>query len=495
MKNTFILCAFLALSSFTVAQQSEKYPLGDYTELTDTKPHDSDEIWDKLSAPTQLSWGTTDIRYPKLSIPDVKKSNRWQTKAWKGERVNAQAVLWTKAGLEDASITVSDLKSGSSIIPSSAITTNFVRYVMTDELNKDRKGGCGHRENKAEWDSSVVADVLDIVKIRDIKARTTQPIWMNIWVPQSAKAGKYKGTLTVTGKNASPMELQIEVDVLNRTLPAPKDWAFHLDLWQNPYSVARYYQVPLWSKEHFDAMRPIMKMLANAGQRAITTSIMHKPWAGQTEDHFDSMITRIKKIDGTWVYDYAVFDKWVEFMMNEIGIDDMISCYTMIPWALSFDYYDEATNRVQFLNTKPGDAAVPGARGIKADCITDGACTESSTYFQKSSNAATGSPYMFTIDMQKEAVISEINLSTRLVNGSEAAYKYTIEGSRDGKSYKMLVDGKLNWQVGFLILNIEDPSLYRYLRLRVYGVVNVHKNNSAMWADGIYEFAAYGKPQ
>ena len=57
---------------------------------------------------------------------------------------------------------------------------------MTDELNKDRKGGCGHRENKAEWDSSVVADVLDIVKIRDIKARTTQPIWMNIWVPQSA---------------------------------------------------------------------------------------------------------------------------------------------------------------------------------------------------------------------------------------------------------------------------------------------------------------------
>ena len=69
---------------FTVAQQSEKYPLGDYTELTDTKPHDSDEIWDKLSAPTQLSWGTTDIRYPKLSIPDVKKSNRWQTKAWKG---------------------------------------------------------------------------------------------------------------------------------------------------------------------------------------------------------------------------------------------------------------------------------------------------------------------------------------------------------------------------------------------------------------------------
>lgn len=97
--------------------------------------------------------------------------------------------------------------------------------------------------------------------------------------------------------------------------------------------------------------------------------------------------------------------------------------------------------------------------------------------------------------MQKNAKISEINLSTRLVNGSEAAYKYTVEGSQDGKSYKMLIDGRTNWQVGFQILPIEDATPYRYLRLRVYGVVNVHTNNSAMWADGIYEFAAFGIPQ
>ena len=143
----------------------------------------------------------------------------------------------------------------------------------------------------------------------------------------------------------------------------------------------------------------------------------------------------------------------------------------------------------------PATSTFSGAKGAKADCITDGASLESSAFFQKSSNAATGTPYILAVDMQKNARISEINLSTRLVNGSEAAYKYTIEGSTDGKSYKMLVDGRQNWQVGFLILNIEDPASYRYLRLRVYGVVNVHKGNSAMWADGIYEFAAFGTPQ
>lgn len=355
MRSILILCALFMIGVTGYAQQPDV--AGDYTELTDTKPHDGAAVWDNLPSPTHLSWASTDVRYPKLSIPAVEKTSRWRTKAWKGERVNAQAVLWTNVRLAGATISVSDLKNGSAVIPSSAITTNFVRYVMTDELNKDRTSGCSNRPNKAEWDSSLVADVLDIVKIRDIEARTTQPIWMNVWVPSDTRAGKYRGTLTVSGSNFPSMSLQVEIDVIDRTLPEPKDWKFHLDLWQNPYAVARYYDVPLWSKEHFDALRPLMKMLANAGQRAITTSIMHKPWAGQTEDHFDSMVFRMKKLDGTWVFDYTVFDKWVDFMLNDVGIDGMISCYTMIPWALRFDYFDEATNRVLFIEASPGDAA------------------------------------------------------------------------------------------------------------------------------------------
>lgn len=357
MKKILFLSALLACGPACFSQQAEKFPLGDYVELTDTKPHDGEEVWSKMTAPVWFCWGTTDVRYKKLNVPDVKTTGTLRLKAWKGERVNAQAVLWTQKELEGAVIAVSELKNGSSVIPASAVNTYFVRYVMTDELNKDGSGGCGPRENKAEWDSSMVADVLDIVRVREVQARSTQPVWLNVWVPADARSGKYKGTLMVSGKNFEAMKLPFEIEVVNRTLPEPQKWAFHLDLWQNPYAVARYYQVPLWSKEHFDAMRPIMKMLANAGQRAITASIMHKPWAGQTEDHYDSMIFRMKKLDGTWVYDYTVFDKWVEFMMNEVGIKDLISCYTMIPWALSFDYFDQATNRVQFIKAAPGDEA------------------------------------------------------------------------------------------------------------------------------------------
>lgn len=337
------------------AKKADIFPLGHYEELTDTKPHDSDAAWAKLAQPTSLGWASIDTRYRRLDIPKLKQLNTVSLKAWRGERVNAQALLWTNVDLDDVQITVTDLRSPDAVIPASALRTNFVRYVMTDELNKDGSG-CGYRK-PADWDSSVVADVLDINKTLPVRRNTTQPIWTNVWVPQDAKPGNYTARITVSGKNMKPMLLQLKLQVINRTLPAPQQWTTNLDLWQNPYAVARYYKVPLWSKEHFDAMRPIMKMLADAGQYSITTSIMHKPWNGQTEDHYDSMVTRIKHIDGSWTFDYAVFDRYVDFMMNDVGINRLIACYTMIPWDLKFDYYDEATNRIKFVKAKPGDNA------------------------------------------------------------------------------------------------------------------------------------------
>lgn len=357
MKKLLLLALLLTGTTYASAQQTERFPLAQFEEWTDTKPHDDAAVWDKMKQAACFSWATTDVRYKKLDVPEVKQQNSIRLEGWRGERVNAQALLWTKEDLGEVKMEMSELKSGKKVIPASAVRTHFVRYVMTDELNKDGKGGCGERLNKADWDSSMVADILDAGSLLPVKARTVQPVWVNVWIPATAEPGVYRGKLSVSSEKLGKKSLTVEVRVDERTLPAPKDWKMYVDLWQNPYAIARYYQVPLWSKEHFDAMRPIMRMLADAGQRTITASIMHKPWAGQTYDHYDSMIFRMKKLDGTWAFDYTVFDKWVDFMMNDVGIDGLISCYTMVPWELSFDYYDQATNRVLFVKAKPGEQA------------------------------------------------------------------------------------------------------------------------------------------
>ena len=80
MKKFITICLILSLTNSIIAQNKEKYPLGDYAELTDNKPHDNNSSWDKQVTLPQLRWGSTDIRYSKLNIPTEVKSTSWKTK-------------------------------------------------------------------------------------------------------------------------------------------------------------------------------------------------------------------------------------------------------------------------------------------------------------------------------------------------------------------------------------------------------------------------------
>lgn len=326
-----------------------------YSELPDTKLPDIKQ-WSNVKG-TYISWGSTNIRYEKSVVPNIKVALKNKLTAWKGERVSAQAVIWTSNNISSLSYELTDLKNknGNYLLPASAITSGFVRYVMTDELNKDKKGACGNRPDPTLFDSSLVADPIDIhLKSISVNKMNSQSIWLSCNVPVETMPGLYQGELVIKNNNEIIGHLSIDIQVVNNDLAAPENYSFHLDLWQNPFSVARVQEVNLWSDEHFETLRPVMKMLADAGQKVITTSIIHKPWNAQTEDYFETMITWMKRADGSWLYDYTVFDRWVEFMMS-LGINKQINCYTMVPWELEFHYYDQATNSIKSIKTKPGE--------------------------------------------------------------------------------------------------------------------------------------------
>ena len=352
MKKLFLICAmFLSLTSMKAQQVSEIYE-----ELPNPVATDVSK-WTSVTRP-MIAWGSTDVRYNKELPASVTPVAIMNLTGWMGEKLSAQFVISTNRDLKNVSVEVSDIVAKNYKISKWNTERGFVRYVMTDELNKDGKGACGLRPNTADWDSTLVADVIDhITPALDIKANTTQPVWVSVKVPrENIIKGMYRGTVTVKEDGKVLAELPLTVTVKNRFLPEPKDWAFHLDLWQNPYAVARYYKVEPFSQEHFDLMRPIMKRYADAGGKVITASIMHKPWNGQTYDPFESMVTWMKKADGTWWFDYTVFDKWVEFMMD-CGVKKEINCYSMVPWRLSFQYFDQASNQFKFFNGKPGEPA------------------------------------------------------------------------------------------------------------------------------------------
>lgn len=258
-------------------------------------------------------------------------------------------VFWSADSIADIELAISDfVSSEGKKMPATIAKTQVVKYVLTDEFG----GGCDTRK-PGDFTVSLSPDVLDNSSSVTLTPKTSRPVWISIDIPENAGAFRYQSKLIVKTKNQISKEFDISLEVVNKTLPKPADWKFYLDLWQNPYSVARYYRVKLWSKEHWSLLTPLMKMLADAGQKTITVSINKRPWGTQTEDPYESMIGWTKKTDGTWEYDYSIFDQWVNFMMA-LGIKKQINCYSLVPWGNEFYYFDQKSKNEVKLKAEPG---------------------------------------------------------------------------------------------------------------------------------------------
>ena len=295
---------------------------------------EKDARWQTLRGGVRVGFLNSNKRYPQDRVPETMLKSYETLVAWKGERIHTQLGIWSaKAVTVEATTGAIRSKTGVEI-PAANVQVGLMGYVMTDEF----RNGCGHRKPE-DFDSSLVADAIHFEKQSGaLQPNQVQPLWVSIDVPATAQAGSYEGMITI--KADKEYRLRLTVKVLDKILPPASQWAFHLDLWQHPAAVARVHNVPLWSDAHFEQMRPYYTMLAKAGQKFITASIVNEPWGHQTYDDYPSLIKWTRKKDGNWSFDYSLFDKYIDFVMST-GIDQRINCYSMVPWKVAFRYYDE----------------------------------------------------------------------------------------------------------------------------------------------------------
>lgn len=292
------------------------------------------------SAETTLAaWTSTDPVQPGNTIPEATLSATDTIKAWRGEKINAKAILKSREG-----------SVGEVSLSMPGAYARFMDNVLTDDQRS-----CGnHNFNLTPWP---VADIIGLDWERKLQPETPESVWVSVNVPSDAEPGLHTYTLTVTDSDGSVLAtLPLVVDVDEQVLPEPKDWKFHLDFWQQPYAVSRYYGLERWSPEHFEALRPYMETLADAGQKVVSAILFYEPWGVQSLDKFDPMVQTVRKADGSWEFSYDIFDRYVEFM-EDCGISKQINCYSMVPWDMSFRYFDEATQEYKTLDTPTGTEA------------------------------------------------------------------------------------------------------------------------------------------
>lgn len=319
-------------------------PVNTFAEADD--PHaDTLDSWRLVPRGLHAAWGTDCDLFSRTLPPEAANDGLCRLTAWRGERVQAQLALWSREAMPGAECRVGELRSETSVLPASAVQVRFVRYTLADEASEACR--CSKPEGHP---AALVPDMLDTLARYDIPALSTRPVWISVDVPADAEPGVYHAEVEVSRSGAA---LSLEVEVLGRTLPAPSEWRYHLDLWQHPAAVARVEGVECWSDEHFAALEREMKPLAAAGQKVITATLNKDPWNHQCYDAYEDMIHWTRRADGSWSYDYGAFDRWVELMMS-LGIKDMINCYSMVPWNCELQYLDEAADSTVTVRAEPG---------------------------------------------------------------------------------------------------------------------------------------------
>lgn len=293
-----------------------------------------------------FGWASKDIHYAENARPVLQAARDTVVRAWRGERLGVQALVYAPAETGSLQLRATELRAGSRRIAADRMSVRFVNYVLTNCYNT-----CGYppTDKLAPYG---VADVIALDEAQRLPAATARPVWCTVEVPADAAPGLYRTRIELVDSASRRVvgTLSLGVDVLSRTLPSPREQAFHVDFWQQPYAVSRFHGVPRWSDEHFELLKPYLRLLARSGQRVVSAILFYEPWGEQSVDKFDPMVQTTRHADGTWSYDYSVFDRWVE-LCAACGIDRQINCFSMVPWDMTFRYYDEARHAMNDLRT------------------------------------------------------------------------------------------------------------------------------------------------
>jgi Domain of unknown function (DUF4091)/Family of unknown function (DUF6067) len=309
------------------------------------------EAWTAQKKGMHISFASTDESWFRSEVPHLEKETlSWEATGWKGERLNAEVLVWSSDTVQQVRFTLNDLKNNKGkVLGKNNIDVNMVRYVISNYPYGAKDATCGGSSYKNLY---LLPDRFERFDRFDIPSKTVRPVWISFDVPAYADAGIYNGTIGVRSENYTAT-LHVTLNIQNQLLPKPHEWKHRLDLWQNPWVVAWKNNLKPWSDKHKALLKKHLKLYADAGGKYITTYAVNSPWSDNSYYNEGGMINWIKRTNGSWKFDYSIFDEYVRLAMT-VGIDKAITIYTPVPGGYRFNYIDDRTGNNIIVSWAPG---------------------------------------------------------------------------------------------------------------------------------------------
>lgn len=141
---------------------------------------------------------------------------------------------------------------------------------------------------------------------------------------------------------------------------------------------------------------------------------------------------------------------------------------------------------------QPASSSIPGRKDHEVEKAFDG---NYETFFE--GEGENRWPFSVTTDLGSVCKVRNVQISWHIHKGSEAYYKYIIEGSLDGKEWRTLMDRTddkdtvVSKSYGFTSDMLPDAPEARYVRVNVQNAV-LHNNPNNWYPPMLYEVKVYG---
>ena len=313
--------------------------------------------------------GDIDYQYTEARFEEVKNAAKGDSPktterltAWKNDKaLSVLALISDESALEDVTITTSNLvkKEGEGTIDKSKVKASFIRSTLAYNgpfLGYGTQKTINDFPAVTADNRSESADVIFNAESVNMGFNEVQAVWLEFSIPADAKEGIYETTVQATAKGISePITFTYEIEVKNAVLPNVENFSdeFSVDFWHHPYASADYYGVTPFSDEHFAILKPIMELYKEVGGGTVYATMVEEPWNAQTwspygrgnseRSTYPSMIKWISNDNGqTFTFDYTVFDEWIEFNIEEVGLTGDIALFSIAPWHFQFRWFDDS---------------------------------------------------------------------------------------------------------------------------------------------------------
>jgi hypothetical protein len=178
----------------------------------------------------------------------------------------------------------------------------------------------------------VYPDLLEAMDMEwlPLSSHTWQSVWVDMFVPNGAKAGLFPVCLTLTKRNGeASASVTVQLEIINADLPKlpiPRTHWFHADC------LAQYYNVAVFSEKHWEIIENFAACAVAHGMNTLLTPIHTPPLdTAVGGERLTVQLIDVSESNGIYTFDFNKLERWVS-MCRKIGIEYIEIAHLYTQW-------------------------------------------------------------------------------------------------------------------------------------------------------------------